>query len=212
MKLRHCGRCGTPLNGVAHPCMLPTVWHLYDRDVPDLEAVAIGHILVFDVEGLCRGVVDEKLPAFQFFTGDPRPQPADYDEALGFLLGEVVVQVDRYVHAPGRELRPFLYNRLRFRIVDLWRRVYGRNGEKRADSLDRLVGTPDDGDSRASRLDLFVPNGAEDADRDRYPDLARALAINRRAAAREVGHLRVESDGPARARDPRAGRPGRVAA
>jgi hypothetical protein len=172
--------------------MLPTVWHIYDRDVAVLEAQAIGRILVFDVEALCRGVVDEKLPAFRYLSGLQRPEPADYDEALGFSLGEVVVLVVRYAPAPGRELRPYLYDRLRFRVVDFWRREYGRNGEKRTDSLDRQL---HDGDPGVDRLAL-TPAERPGDDPDHWaPACGGLLESGDREGAGRLGEA-----------DPRAGR------
>jgi hypothetical protein len=71
--------------------MVATVWHIYDRDVPALRQKAMGRILVFDVEGLCGGVVDEKLPTFQFYSGAKQNQgglshvnpPADGNSRYG---------------------------------------------------------------------------------------------------------------------------------
>ncbi|SRR6266496_3144756 len=92
--------------------MLPAVWTL--RDVEDVEELCVG-VLAEATRRLCRPL-----------------ERCDLEESLAFLLGEVVV-LDR-VYDPARVgivFRPWLYQRLRFRLVDHWRTTFGRHGEKR---------------------------------------------------------------------------------
>lgn len=130
------------------PNLLPAVWTL--RDVPD-------------VEGLCRGVVAEKMHAWRAYSGRPQPEPVELEDVLLYLLEQVLVLERVYVAAPGIAFRPWLYQRLRFRILDYWRREFGRRGEKRIISLDAPVGaTENDGDPGPTRLDLLAAGRAED--------------------------------------------------
>jgi len=127
---------------------------------------------VADVEMLCRGALAEQLR-----RTNVDPSPADYDEALAYLLGEVVVLEQRFEERPGIQFRPWLYSMLRRRVIDYWRSWYGRNGQHRIpDDPDVLVGDwdrtgggfvnidpPDPNDDpRDTRLERAVAQVAED--------------------------------------------------
>jgi hypothetical protein len=79
-----------------------------------------------DVEPLCRGVLKEMTRRHS-----KQLEPADFEESLGFLLGEVVVLDRRYDSTRGGTFTGYLYDRLRFRLQDYWRSTDGRHGEKR---------------------------------------------------------------------------------
>lgn len=111
--------------------MLQSRWEL--RDVPD-------------VERLCRAVIREQTGASHDRGGDRGRGPngarpgngtrirlelADHDEALAYLLGEVVTLERRYVHFEGGSFRGYLFYRLRFAFKDWLRSFYGRHGQHR---------------------------------------------------------------------------------
>jgi hypothetical protein len=155
--------------------MLLAVWSLRD---------------VIDVEALCRGVIRD-LTGARSTDRTTRPgdwlEPCDYQVSLAFLLGEVVVQEQRWLEKgldekPGDErgpilFRPWLYQQLRSRLIDEWRspRMFGRHGQHRVAPVDRLVRTVDrDGgpvatDLRADRLHGAAGGDAADrTDADRW--------------------------------------------
>lgn len=102
--------------------LLPAVWALED---------------VTDVELLCRGVLAEVRPRNLNGSTDIL---GERDEVLLFLFEQVAVIHGKYRpdDHPGVLFRPWLYERLRWRLRDHYRHIEGRRGEKpRPDSLDR---------------------------------------------------------------------------
>lgn len=139
---------------------------------------------VSDVEHLCRAVLVESLKRYHMPVSDQ-----DFQDALAHLLGEVAVLHAGYVVAPGRELGPFLYQRLRLRLIDHWRKWYGRDGRHRLPSFDEPAGDDegelDDGSRAAHR-----PAGAHaDPTDDWLADLGWVHAVGDRAALGETGGM-----------------------
>lgn len=89
--------------------------------------------VVYNVEGLCRSILDRGARRLA-----RRLEPADYEESLSFLLGEVVVLADKYDPERATSFGDFLHARLGFRLVDSWRRFYGSSGHKRVVDLGAL--------------------------------------------------------------------------
>jgi hypothetical protein len=147
--------------------LLPKVWVL--EDVPDVEL-------------LCRGVLAEVRP--RNMNGDADVL-ADRDEVLLFLFEQVVVIRGKYLPAdhPGILFRPFLYERLRWRLRDHYRHLEGRRGEKpKPDSLDRPLEPDVDSSWRIDPADPL--------DRD---DLG-ARRLGESLAERQVGSQEARSD------------------
>ena len=163
------------------PQMLPRIWSVRD---------------VVDVEMLCRGALAEQLR-----RTNVDPSPADYDEALAYLLGEVVVLEQRFEERPGIQFRPWLYSMLRRRVIDYWRSWYGRNGQHRIpdDDPNTLVGDwggfvnidpPDPNDDpRDSRLERAAYGVAEDGPEASTNDFRRFLDEGDRTALRPLKRL-----------------------
>ena len=157
------------------PQMLPSLWAVRD---------------VADVEMLCRGALAEQLR-----RTNVDPSPTDYDEALAYLLGEVVVLEQRFEERPGIQFRPWLYSMLRRRVIDYWRSWYGRNGQHRiidqrpaeqgrADRLEAIGssdGIVDTDGPRPDRLDGAVARGEGGSPED-WPDAVRGLLGERDSA------------------------------
>jgi hypothetical protein len=107
--------------------MLPIVW--------DYTHPATGET-VLNVEALCRKVLNRAAsPA-------SRPlEPADYDDALAFLLAEVIVIAEER-WPPRRNRYPSLAGYLAIALptalVDHWRSVHGRGGWKRVVDMSAL--------------------------------------------------------------------------
>lgn len=116
--------------------MLPSPWAVTFR--------ATGEV-VQDVESLARGVMGvEGWPAYL--------EPADNDELLTHLLGEVIVAETKYTRRDGIEARPWLFQRLRFRARDWRDRFYGHNGQHR--TLAEIPNwTDDDGEHGHTHVD-----------------------------------------------------------
>lgn len=172
--------------------MLPDVWPLHD---------------VADVEALCRGVIAER-------TGDHGRryglESCDFDEALAFLLGEVVVleRVYDFTRA-GIQFRPWLYVRLGWKLIDFWRSFYGRHGEKRvfdervADAehdvgadgwrVDPVDQVEDERDRFGDRLDQALAEGAVDSEEARTDAFLGFLAEPDRGVLREIGRVGVDA-------------------
>lgn len=141
--------------------MLRTVWTL-----------ELAGERVENVEGLCRGVLNRVAAGIS-----PPLERCDYDEWLGWLLGQVVVLThpdspNPYDATKGGPLRAWLYTELVRDLIDELRRRWGRQGQKRvvdgrlAEQAFRDAG----GDDRAARVDLsrgVAAEGADDAGRDR---------------------------------------------
>lgn len=142
--------------------LLPHVWAFTVRDLETLTRRPMGkrssHVLIDDVEGLIRGAITD---------GQRRGvlhrdlEDGDFQEVLGFLLGEVAVHGRKFVPQPGIEFRPWLYYRLtRYGVPDAARWLYGRRGQHRL-----LPGQPD-ADADAPRGDrLGDVAGVDEADR-----------------------------------------------
>ena len=99
--------------------MLPTPWILSDGS---------------SAEAICRGVL---VAAIRGGSAPRDFQDADFAESLGFLLGETFVLIRQFDSGRGnaRRLGAYLYDRLRYRLIDYWRSWYGRNGQKRVADL-----------------------------------------------------------------------------
>jgi hypothetical protein len=161
-----------------------------------------------DVEGLCRGVLDEVCRREKVVLED-----ADFDEALAFLLGEIVIVERRFDPTRGVPFRPYAYGTLRFRLIDFFRSFYGRSGQHRvlAEGEGALVEDGDDGDRRAApgrgdRLDGAHARGAGDGADDGSLAYRRLLESRDRTLLREVRRLGLRPPGPAAGRDRSAGR------
>lgn len=88
------------------------------------EPLAIGD--VHDVEGACRTVLTEELRRRGAFL-----EPADFDDALAYLIAEAWVASTRYHPDRGTTLRTWLFWSLRTRIVpEYYRHRFGRNGHR----------------------------------------------------------------------------------
>lgn len=102
---------------------------------------------VEDVEALCAGALVEVCRR----QGKTLAE-IDGDDSLRFLLGEVVVLYGKYDpakrHGSG-SFAGYLYDRLRFRLIDYWRTRDGRNGEKRV--ISARGHDIDNGDSELDR-------------------------------------------------------------
>jgi hypothetical protein len=140
---------------------------------------------VYDLERLCRVILDGHLRA----TATPL-EPADYDEALGFLFGESYVLQPRY--RPDRGSVPFaawMQGQLAFRLRDHLRAPYGRRSEHRIGQgrfaeLDRPGA---DGDGHP--LDRALSEGSCDRGDDRGEALGGVDAPRDRQVLREVAGL-----------------------
>lgn len=186
--------------------MLPTVWTLRD---------------VADVEALCRGVIAEVAGP----QGLARLEPCDYEDSLAFLLAEAVVLNERYDSTRvGIVFRPWLYQRLRWALVDEWRRTFGRHGEKRIPDTRlreqrlRDAGIDDpggpgagDADPGADRLDVALIPRPGDHEADRLAVILGLDPGRARTALREIARLDHRAAQGAPPGDPRAARNGRVA-
>lgn len=118
--------------------------------------------VVEDVEKLCVAVLEEQIrrkPSSAFYV--------DRAESLGFLLGEADTLAAKW---DGRgTLIGFLFDRLRYALMEhwrKWRRFYGigRNGQQDhiVSSLDAETGTVDDGDTGLAGLLGAHSDPAED--------------------------------------------------
>lgn len=166
--------------------MLPTVWAVRD---------------VTDVESLCRGVIArQRAAAPQDFS------PADFDETLGWLLGEVIVLEARFEQRPGIIFRPWLFQRLCWAVIDHWRSFYGRNGQHRVPPLPPIEGDDDSWDveqrdpmdddrSGASRLERVVAEFTVDPPDARDVALRWVLTDGDREALRTQRRLGLEPVG-----------------
>lgn len=96
--------------------MLGQVW---DLEFP-------GGQTVRNVEGVCRGVLLE----FQRRQGRTF-ESRDFEELLAYLLSQSWVESLRFEPRPGIKAEPWLYQKLRQRLIDQLRSSWGRNGQKR---------------------------------------------------------------------------------
>jgi hypothetical protein len=108
--------------------MLRTVWTIRDEH---------GVVLVEDVEALCRGVLRKRAGANYERRADRTPaavrlEPIDWRDSLAFLLGEVVILERQYDPTrAGIVFRAWLFQQLQWRLIDEWRRRFGRHGQHR---------------------------------------------------------------------------------
>lgn len=144
--------------------MLPTVWQLTGADVPALA----GHgrdqvIVVADVEHLCAAVVVAGYRSDAPYAGR---EHVELEDALAYLLGRVVELLPRYDPGRGRRrydpwtdgFRAWLHRELSRDLIDRWRSVNGRQGQKRSLPLPEwATGTHEDFDD----LDRRNPMGRE---------------------------------------------------
>lgn len=167
--------------------VLPAVWAITDVAGP-----------VPDVEALARGVMLEVRPR----------DPSRFEDAdvLQIIFAEVVVLRGEYVQAPGREFRPFAYQRLRWKLRDYYRSEEGRQGQKhRPDSLDGAAFR--DAESPSEDRLASLASGSPGDDPDTWAaDCGGLLDLGDREAQGSIGqHGDGEASG-ARAGHPRAGR------
>lgn len=113
---------------------------------------------VDDLEKLCRGVLGDCM---RFGWLPAALSDADFDEFLGFALGEAFVIRGRYRHGPGGEFPGWLHYALRFRVADEVRRMYGRHGQHRP--------LADAGTLAGDRLDGAFAEGPGDPGADWRP-------------------------------------------
>jgi hypothetical protein len=166
--------------------LLPSVWALTVADLAKLcgqpvdpRAVNASRggnpVLVTDVEGMCRGVLASAIGRRRI----PPLDDGDYNEAIGFLLGEVVIIARRYDPTRrGIEFRPWLYSILSRRAPEACRWLYGRRGQHRV-AVD-LNGDLDDGDDGTPQLGGAASGDPGDRlDARRWLDSSRDLAVAR---------------------------------
>lgn len=101
--------------------VFPTVVPLRVRDIGRLQRDLPVHrwdeVLVDDLEALCRGVLKA--------GGGGQLERADFDEALDYLLESVFVVAQRFDETRrGIVFRPWLFQRLRWRLMDWFREEY----------------------------------------------------------------------------------------
>ena len=175
---------------------LPAVWRL---EAPGPNGV------VADVEALCVAVVEE------YVERNAAPsQYVDRDLLLGFALGEAVVLHSKYDpakrHGSG-SFSGYLYDRLRFRLVDFVRSWYGRQGQHRLSSFEH------DGDAGDARLGEPVAESAEDAALDRLATCGGLLTLGDRSEdGQDRGAGGNGDHGPGRGATAVLGRAGAAAA
>jgi DNA-directed RNA polymerase specialized sigma24 family protein len=90
-----------------------------------------------DLEQLCRGAIAQVRNRG---IGPSDLQPAEFEDTLRHLLGEVVLAIRAYAPKEDGRFGAWLFERLCWRCVDYWRSYHGRRGEKRV--------LPDDGSER----------------------------------------------------------------
>jgi hypothetical protein len=125
---------------------------------------------VYDAEGLCRAVLIANLRGRRQPVSD-----ADFHEALGYLLGQLVVirygdarkEVKPWDPAKGVPFRVYATFKLRWAISDFWEEFYGRHGQHRVvDDGTGVAGAGadlDDGDPGGR--ELGDPAAGDEADR-----------------------------------------------
>lgn len=152
--------------------MLPTLWRLevHGQVVPNVEAI-------------CRGVLNRRAKSLA------RPlTPSEYDDSLGYLLGEAAIQALRFEPRPGIELGPWLARMLSLRVIDHWRQVYGHQGQKRVVDIEALERARRDAgveaDGRTEQADGRLEARVEELVVGRV-EISR-IARPRRGAAREA--------------------------
>lgn len=156
-----------------------------------------------DIEPLCKGVLVEMAR-----RSSMKLEPADHDESLAFLLGEVVV-LDRKYDAgrAGIVFAPWLYQRLRWAIVDHWRSFYGRQGQHRLpDSSAEAHWEHDHGELRRDRLEQIVGEVAGDRGDHGASDLCRVLSRRHREVDEAKRAMGLAVPRGAKGRDPRPAR------
>src|SRR6266511_2760899 len=193
--------------------MLSGVWRIDEAGDPP--RALRPHEVVTNVEELCIGVIELQSRKLK----EPL-QNDDYLLSLEHLFERVVVVLPRYApppDRPGLQFRPWLFNELRWDLVDFWRSWFGRHGEKRiVDQRDNgLADEFDDDDGGAAASNQLVgalPSREGDLATSRSPELLRALLHPDRATLRAERGLGFSTDGRAAGGAPGARRRRRVAA
>lgn len=147
-----------------------------------------------DVEGICRGVIDEMCSRLGVEL-----EEVDWDDSLNALLAAAVVLHRSYDPAKRNgtgSFEGYLYDRLRFRLVDHWRSPagFGRRGQFRVFDPRVLGPTVDDNDAGEDRLDEPADRAAEDAFDARLGSCGGLLTLGDREEARPDGERGREAD------------------
>jgi hypothetical protein len=173
--------------------------------------------VVADVEELCVAVLAEMLRR----RGMTKASASDRADALGFLLAATVLLHRKYDcskrHGSG-SFSGYLYDRLRFRLIDYWRSPasgFGRQGQHRVGWRPPILdgelqpgGTLNDPvvrrDARAGALDEPVASGPGDDPDDWLATCGGLLEGGDRTDDEPLGVVRVGPDRGAEGRAARA--------
>lgn len=191
--------------------MSTTTYAASNSMLPELTFLDLGGESI-EVESLCRGVLKRLAPGVS-----PPLEPCEHDDALAFLLGEIFVQASLYdATRAGIRPRPWLFDRIGLRLIDEWRRVFGRNGQRRpalsatgahhrggmnVESGLRL----DLRDPRMDRLEQATATLSSDRSTDWPDDLERLYARGDRETLREERRLGLDTPRRAPSSSDRAG-------
>lgn len=181
--------------------MLGEIWNLeYQHTDGRLE-------IVDNVEALCRRVLKLSAPnRHPELLETPPLEPADWDESLAYLLGQVFVLLERYRPRDRRSvLGAWLKQELRWDLLDYWEARYGRNGERRVFDARIVDAGVDDGDPGLHRPDEPAASGAADPAGDRAFPREWTDAVGDRGGARPAEGLGVEQGGGGAGRADRRG-------